>query len=356
MGTYNLADSITGEAIPEGTEVVAFLLADGGSEATTSYLFARMSERFKLASLPIKGVWNGSVVEAAVDDSLAVQSAIYAANSQAPSFSKLQEELYTSCKKEIPAPEPISTFFAKEPPSQVTFSLFVTKPGSIDLVVNNKTFSKNLGSTQSAERAKIEPMIPLLLHHASNIRSSDSDVAMDAYRYFEQISKTIFFETGSYRFDGLETPLTAGALSSFDDSPFSCRLGYFLESKNLYRHKAAKKTAETGALPDGYDEAFTGIYQAKTMSMGMKYMSLSFTPATGRHRSYKDTSRMALLRHMLQQEIETYLENVTDELSQDALRQVDEVLAPVRQDVAKLVKARNSFATKVEKFEKEYGR
>lgn len=306
--------------------------------------------------MPIKGVWNGSVVEAATDNSLAVKSAIYAANSQAPSFSKLQEELYTSSKKEIPAPEPLIPAFGQEPPSQVTFSMFVTKPGSIDLVVNNKEFSKKLNSTHSTERAKIEPMVPLFLHHASNIRSSDDKVAMEAYRYFDQLSRTIFFETGDYRFDGLETPLTAGALSSFDDGPFSCRLGYFLESKNLYRHKAAKKTAETGALPEGYDEAFAGIYQAKTMSMGMKYMSLSFTPATGRFGGYRDTSRMALLRHMLQQEIETYLEKVTDELSQDALRQVDEVLAPVRQDVAKLVKARNSFATQVEKFEKEYGR
>lgn len=352
MGTYTLSDSITGEAIPEGTDVIAFLLTDGGSEEFITYLFAKMSERFKIASLPIKGKWDGTKVVAANDDSLAVQSAIFAANSKAQSFFDLQEELYTASRKEVPGKQ-VHRAFGEQPPSLVTFSLFVAKPGSIDLVVNNSKFSKLL-STHSTERAKIEPMVPLLLQHASNLRSTDREKEMEAYRYVDQLSKTIFFESGGYHFDGLEIPLTAGTLAFQEDGPFSWRLGEFLESQSLFRHKAVSVTTETKALPKGFDEAFEGVYQARVLSLGMKYMSLSFTPAAGRHRSYKDTSRIELLRHMLNNEVATFIEQTSDDLSAEALREVDKVLAPVRQDLAKLVKARNEFSTQVEKFDSSY--
>lgn len=354
MGTYNLSDSITGESIPEGAEVVAFLLIDGGSESTTSYLFARTSERYKLASLPIKGKWNGTHVEAENDDSMGVHSAIFAANSQVQSFTALQEELYTSSRKEIPAKK-LHPAFGEQPPKLVTFSLFVAKPGSIDLVSGNDQFVK-IFSTPSSERAKIDLLVPLLLQHSPNLRSEDRAVSMEAYRYVDQLSKTIFFESSGYRFDDLEIPLTAGALSVYDDNPFSCRLGEFLESRNLYRYEAVEVLTSTNALPEGFDEAFEGIYQARVLSMGMKYMSLAFNPAEGRYRSYKDTSRFELLRHMLQSELATYIEQTTDELSTEALSQVDKVLAPLRQDVAKLVKTRNAFSVQVENFEKKYGR
>lgn len=352
MGTYTLSDSITGEAIPEDTEVIAFLLTDGGSDSTESFLFARASDRYKLASLPIPGKWNGNFVTAVDDNSMAVRSALFAADSKADSFCDLQEELYTSSKKDIPSPLANSPFFKDAKPSVVTFSMFVTKPSSIDLIVNNREFSGRLSSSMTQERAKVDALLPLLISQSARLKDPDEADKTDAYMHVDQLTKTIFFETGDYRFEGFENPLTAYALSSGEEA-FNLRLRYFLKEHNLFGPAASRATQELGGLPAGYDEVFTGLYQAQVMAKAMKFMSLSFSPATSRHRPYKDASRIEVLRHLLQQEIETYLEQVTDDYSSEALRDIDTVLGPLRSEVASLVKTRNSFAAQIERLEKK---
>jgi hypothetical protein len=354
MGTYTLADSITGEAIPEGSEVVAFLLADGGSENTTSYLFAETRERYKLASLPIKGKWNGSTVDAHDDSTLAVKSALYAANSSAKSFADLQDGLYTSSKKEVPSKWSGHPLF-DEGPKEITFSMFVTKPSTIDFVVGGSSLNKHYKSSLAKERAKVDLLMPLLIEHAGNIRNEDKSVANRAYGNADRLAKTIFFESGHHRFDGVEDLFTAGAMSTFEGGPFSNRLTAFLETQNLYGIEAFSAVTDTKILPDTFDEAFQGIYQAKLMTLGMHHMNVSFNPATGRNRGYRDDSRIDLLRHMLKQELGLYIEQTSEDMSQEALREVDKALEPLRKDVGQLVKARNKFCEKVEKFEAKYG-
>ena len=356
MGTYTLADSITGEAILEDDEVVAMLIADPESNGSMSYLFARPHERFKLASLPVRGVWNGSMIKAHDDSSLAVQSAIYAANSEADSFRSLQEDLYTSAKREIPSGLAKPEFFKNTPPSDVTFSMFVAKQSSIDLIVNNAEFKGRLDTTQAAERAKVDLLFPILLESGKKLRSEDQEESYQAWSMVDQLTKTIFFETGDYRFPGLENPITARALSSNDENPFSSRLGYFLKERHLYRSDAFRKALELQALPDGYDEAFSGLYEAQVLSLGMKFLSMPLTPASGRHTPHKDSSRIEILRHLLKTEVERYIDQVTDDHDSEAVRAIDDVLGPLRRDVADLVKARNTFEAKVEQFEAKYKR
>lgn len=356
MGTYSLADSITGQAILEGDEVVAMLIANADSTGSISYLFARPHERYKLASLPVRGLWNGSMIEAHDDSSLAVESAVYAANSEAESFESLQEELYTSSKKEIPSGLAKSEFFKNTPPSDITFSMFVTKQSSIDLIVNNAEFSSRLNTTLESERAKVDLLLPLLLENGRKRNSDDKEESADAFMMIDQLTKTIFFETGDYTIPDFENPITARALSSNDESPFSSRLGYFLKERHLYRSDAFRKTQELQALPDGYDEAFSGLYEAQVLSLGMKFLSMPLMPTSGRHTPRKDSSRIEILRHLLKTEVERYIDQVTDDHDSDAVKALDDVLGPIRRDVSDLVKARNSFELKVEQFEAKYRR
>lgn len=351
MGTYTLADSITGQAILEDDEVVAMLIADPEQTGSMSYLYARPHERYKLASLPVRGVWNGNIIEAHEDSSLAVQSALYAANSEAGSFESLQEELYTSSKKEIPSGLAKSEFFKNTPPSNITFSMFVAKQSSIDLIVNNAEFKSRLDTNQAAERSKVDLLLPLLLENGAKLRSEDKEVAMDAYMMVDQLTKTIFFETGDYRIEGFENPITARSLSSNDESPFSSRLGYFLKERSLYRSDAFRKTQELQALPDGYDEAFSGLYAAQVLSLGMKYLSMPLIPASGRHTPRKDSSRIEIYRHLLKAEVERYIDDASDDYDSAAVAAIDSVLGPLRRDVADLVKVRNTFNEKAEKIE-----
>lgn len=52
MGTYTLADSITGEPIKEGEKVVAMLLSHAESESFTAFLYANPEDRYRFASRP----------------------------------------------------------------------------------------------------------------------------------------------------------------------------------------------------------------------------------------------------------------------------------------------------------------
>jgi hypothetical protein len=65
MGTTSIRDSITNEVIKDGEEVVAIILraSDDLGRSFRPFNHRNVGDDYKMASLPVCGVWNGTVVE-----------------------------------------------------------------------------------------------------------------------------------------------------------------------------------------------------------------------------------------------------------------------------------------------------
>jgi hypothetical protein len=347
VGTYTLADSITGEPIKEDDPVVAILLTNALSESKTSYLYASPDERYRFAHLPVKGKWNGNCVVADDDLSLAVESALYATNIQVDSFEALQYELYTESSIEVPDGWSKRLSNKESPPIPVTFSMFVAKPASIALLAGNPGFATRLETNLKAEREKVDVLVSKLIQVLEAAESNDPDVRGDCFFESDAYLKALFFNTSEREIEGDSVPLTARAMASYESSVFSSRLGFFLETKNMLRSNARYAFEDTKALPQGYDEVFTAMYEAQTLMMAMKYLSVPLVPAARRHSAYMNKDRVELLQTMLLDEVSRLIDDACDEYDLKRVKVLDEVFGPLRKKVSDLVKRRNDLEAKI---------
>lgn len=355
MGTYVLADSITGEPIKEDDKVVAILLTNALSEEKTSYLFARSEERYKFAHLPVKGTWNGNCVVADDDQSLAVKSAIYATNIEAESFGALQLQLYTKSTIEVPDGWSKRISNKESPPIPVTFSMFVAKPASLALLTENPAFAKGLETNLSAEREKVDVLVKKLVE-IIEAAESNAPAAGDNYFVTDDYLKALFFNNSERAIDGDSTPLTARALSSSAELGFSSRLGFFLETQNMFRTPSRYAFEASKALPDGYDEVFSAMYEAQTLTMAMKFLSVPLVPAAKRYSPYMDNDRIELLQAMLLDEVSRLADDACEDRDREKLKVLDDVLGPLRKKISDVVKRRNDLEAKIEQSEARYKR
>lgn len=356
MGTYVLADSITGEPIKEDDKVVAILLSNAQSEQKTSFLFASSDDRYKLASFPVKGTWNGSCVVADDDQSMAVKSAIYATNIAADSFEGLQHQLYTKSTIEVPDGWSGRISKTESPPITVTFSMFVAKPASIALLADNPAFVKRLETNLTAERSKVDILVSKLIELLGGKESSDENVRGDCYFESDAYLKALFFNNSERDIEGDGVPLTARALASSESFDFSSRLGFFLETKKMFRTPSRYEFEDAMALPEGYDEVFTAMYEAQTLTMAMKYLSVPLVPAARRHSPYMDNDRIEMLQAMLLDEVSRLADDACDDRCREKLQVLDDVLGPLRKKISDVVKRRNDLEGKIEQSEARFKR
>jgi hypothetical protein len=351
VGTYVLADSITGEPIKENEQVVAILLTNALSEQKSSYLFASTDERYKLAHLPVKGIWNGNCIVANDDQSLAVKSALYATNIQVDTFEELQRQLYT--KSTIEVPDGWSKRLSKDesPPIPVTFSMFVAKPASLALLVDNPAFVSRMETNLTAERAKVDVLVNKLIEVLRGKDSPDSDVRDDTYFVSDDYLKAIFFNNTEREISGDEIPLTAGAMARSEGCGLSSRLGFFLETQHMFRSAARYAFEDRKALPDGYDAVFTAMYEAQTLTMAMKFLSVPLVPAARRYSPHMDKDRIELLQAMLLDEVSRLAGDACDDRDREKLKVLDDVLGPLRKKISDVVKRRNDLEAKIEQSE-----
>lgn len=357
MGTFSLADGITGELINEGDQVVAMLLVDGSDEEPhrINYLFEDGSEKYKIASLLIQGVWDGSVVCAYDNNAIAVRSALYAANFEGPTFADLQAQLYTKPNREIPSGfAGKGGFFANDPPSMLRFSLFVAKRESVDLVLDNETVKKAYGMSLHDEMQKIDSLVEKLLPALEKLASEEEDVRFEAYMETEGLSKAVFFSSNEHTYRGLPVPRVARALADSESSPFSGRLGFFLSSENLYRAEALRQLKLTRQLPAAYEEVFSSLQETMALQWGMNRLSIPLNTAARRANVYKDISRIELLQRMLMSELRMYVDQVSDDHDQSALNAIDAALKPLLDDVKALVGDRDKLATDIAAWKAAY--
>ncbi|WP_338924778.1 hypothetical protein V0M98_34730 (plasmid) [Pseudomonas silesiensis] len=357
MGTFSLADGITGELITEGDQVVAMLLVDGSDEEPhrINYLFEDGSDKYKIASLPIQGMWDGSVVVAYDNNAIAVRSALYAANFEGQTFADLQAELYTKPNREIPSGfAGKGGFFQNDPPSMLRFSLFVAKRESIDLVLDNEIVKKSYGMSLVDELQKVDALVEKLLPALDKLASEEDDVRFEAYMETEGLSKAVFFGSNEHTYRGLPVPRVARALADSESSPFSGRLGFFLSSENLYRADALRQLKSTRQLPVVYQEVFSALQETMALQWGMKRLSIALNSATPRVKVHKDSARVALLQRMLMSELRVYVDQVSDDHDQSALDAIDAVLKPVLEDVKALVGERDKLETDIATWKAAY--
>lgn len=357
MGTYSLSDGITGELITEGDKVVAMLLIDGRDEEPhrINYLYEDASEKYKIASFPIKGVWDGHVVIADADHSIAVQSALYAANFDGPTFAELQAELYTKPIRLIPSGfAGKGGFFDKDEPSMLKFSLFVAKRESIDLVLNNRAVKKFHGEAVNDEMEKADALFEKLLPALVKLNSQDEEERFEGYMVTEGLSKAIFFQSNERTCQGLPVPRVARALADSESSPFSDRLGFFMASQHLYRSEALRQVKLTQQLPPAYREVFSALQETMALGWGMKRLAIPLITAAGRVNVHKDSGRIELLQRMLMNELRVYVDQVSDDHDKSALDAIDAVLKPVLDDVKALVGVRDKLETDIAAWKAAY--
>lgn len=348
MGTFSLADGITGEPINEGDKVVAMLLTDGRDEEPhrINYLFEDPSDKYKIASLQIHGVWDGTVVIADADNSLAVQSALFAANFDGQTFADLQVELYTRPIREIPSGWAGNGGpFDKDDPSTLKFSLFVAKQESIELVVSNEAVRKFHGVSLDEELKKVDALFEKLLPALVRLGSQDKKEYFEGFAASEELYKAIFFQSSQRSCQGLPVPRVSRALADSESSPFSDRLGFFLASQNLYRYGAVNQVKLTQQLPSSYPEVFAALQDTMALGWGMNRLAIPLTTAARRSTFHKDSSRLELLQRMLMTELRGYINQVSDDHDQAALDDIDATLKPLLDDVKALVGDRNKLET-----------
>lgn len=348
---YAIADCITGRPIREGDRVVAYLMTEARDEQNITYLIGDTADRYKLASLPIEGKWDGFHVQPDDASSIAVRSAIYAAASKVDTLDALQELLYTNSIQDIPAEQwPWMKDSAQTPPPvKMNFSLFVTTPESLELMFSEPSVARRFPLDIEEERKLVEPLLEKLQPYIEAMDSPDREIRMNAFQGLEVYGYAVFFSTQDIDPEDAKVPYACKRTLRTHDGIISNRLHKFLGENELAGHKAINKLGATGTLPPDYDQVFKGLHSLKLMTESMRWLDIAIQPAAKRSLGVRSLDRVGLLRAMLVKEMGAYIEGIDGyKEPEEALQLVDSILNPLKADLAKLVKARNVLSRNVQ--------
>lgn len=342
---YAIADCITGRPIREGDRVVAYLMTEARDEQSITYLIGDTADRYRLASLPIEGKWDGFHVQPDDAGSIAVKSAIYAADSTVDTLEALQELLYTHSIQDIPAEKwPWMKDSQPLPPVKMNFSLFVTTPESLEVMFSEPSVARRFPGDIEEQRKLVEPLLQKLQPHLEAMDSPDRETRMNAFQGVEVYGYAVFFSTQDIDPEDAKVPYACKRTLRTHEGIISRRLTKFLNEHELAGHNAINKLGATGSLPPDYDQVFNGLHRLKQMTESMRWLDIAIQPAAKRSLGVRSLDRVGLLRAMLVKEMGEYIEEIQGYVDpDDALALVDSILSPLKKDLGKLVKARNDL-------------
>lgn len=346
-----LADCITGRPIREGDRVVAYLMTEARDEENITYLICDSADRYRIASLPIEGIWDGFHVAPDEGNSMAVRSALFAAASKAQNLEELQQALYTHSIQDIPRERMLFQKNADLPPLEpvkMKFSLFVTTPESLDLMYAEPSVKSRYPIDAEAQRKLIEPLLEGLQPHLDALDSPDQDTRDDAYHLAQVYGNAVFFSTGDLDPEDAQVPYACKRTLAKHEGIISDRLNKFLGENKLAGYKATREYKQSGELPQGYDEVFKGLHSLKLMTEAMHWLDVTIQPAAQRSKGERNLDRVALLRAMLVKEMSEFIDGIEGyEEPAKALEMVDSILNPLKADVATMVKERTLLSRQV---------
>lgn len=346
-----LSDCITGRPIREGDRVVAYLMTEARDEENITYLICDSADRYRIASLPIEGIWDGFHVEPDEGNTVAVRSAIFAAASMAENLEELQEALYTDSIKEIPRERTLFQQNADLPPLEpvkMKFSLFVTTQESLDLMYAEPAVRARFPIDAETQRMLIEPLLEGLQPHLDALDSPDQDTRADAYHLAQVYGNAVFFSTGDLDPEGCQVPYACKRTLAKHEGIISDRLHKFLSENKLAGYKAIREYKQSGELPQGYDEVFHGLHNLKLMTEAMHWLDVTIQPAAQRSKGERNLDRVGLLRAMLVKEMSEFIDGIEDyEEPANALAMVDSIINPLKAELNAMVKERNLLSRQV---------
>ena len=340
-----LSDCITGRPIREGDRVVAYLMTEARDEENITYLICDSSDRYRIASLPIEGIWDGFHVAPDEGRSVAVRSAIYAAASTAQNLEELQQALYTNSIQDIPR-ERLSFERSQDlpplEPVKMKFSLFVTTEESLDLMYSEPSVKARFPVNSESQRQLIEPLLEKLQVQLDFHNSTDPEERDKAYDLTKVYGNAAFFSTDDLDPEDCEVPYGCKRTLAKHEGIISNRLKKFLAESKFAGFKAVHAYKQSRALPEGYDEVFEGIHNLKLMTEAMHWLDVTIQPAAHRSSGKRNLDRIGLLRAMLVKEMGEFIEGIDGyEEPSKALAMVDSIINPLKLELATMAKERN---------------
>lgn len=354
---FNVCDAITDRPIKEGEKVIAYFMVDKrSSNAHVSIsLYAENTERYQFASLPVAGIWDGYQVIPDDHNSLAVRSAIAACSVSAPSFIELQKGLHANAVRFLGS--------STEGDSHHQFSMFVVKADTPKLLNSIKEVSKHVPFDAEKELAVATTLLARLdASLQALLDNKDDDVHSKLYGQYEKYRRAFFFEYEQDTIgDGLKVPFASKVMAPTMDSTFSSRFKDFMAGAGLFGFNAGdvhetslKKHLGSGAereLPADYREAFIGLHQTQFLVDAMLIMDIPLKPSTWVKGRRLDSRYVEFKTAVLFQEVQHLMDELTDNMEQKEVVKIDKALAPIKKQMAKVIKRRDAFEAEVKAFD-----
>lgn len=339
-----IIDSITKQEIQDDEPVVLILLLNATSQSNDMGLMARSSERLKMASLPIHGVWGDDGFIVNDNESIAVTSALKSFDIEYSDFEELLSSLWSDSTITVDRPSWNCS-------NKQEYSIFVTKESSLEKVANTSVVRKTVGIHDV--NADIQQMTVF----ASKFATADAEYKSNKYQckdYFDAQCNMEAFENilnmthsgNSASEDGDRVPYASSALKRNGETPFATELLITLKGDEYNvvscRDFGSKEFIENPVFPDFYQELFRSVHEGISIMHSLNLLDIPLSPTFFAGAGFRDTSKMELMGQVLAEDIRSHVEECRS-YSDDPLREIDTLIAPIKSCVADAIRERNSL-------------
>jgi hypothetical protein len=311
MGTTCIRDSISNEVIKEGDEVVSFILRDhdGGGRKARHFNPNDIGQTFQMATLPVRGVWNGVTVEGVpntVVDQINLLSVpvLDSRNPPPTAFSDMQAMLQAE-------PFQDGSRHALSVIKLETLEMLRTVDAIKSVVGNSspETESFALNRVVGAYKNKQEQIAELVRQGPPEVVDPNTDVLGFRRRELSSLGKVFSFEKYESTFLGFNLPYSARALEKYSVDHLSKTL---LDAVSDYAFDASESIKRTGQVPDGYGSLQKALYDTRFISDSLGILGLDFSPSRTTSFSPNNTATLQFSKAVLFKELNNHIADIKE--------------------------------------------
>jgi hypothetical protein len=357
MGTYSVKDAVTGQDIKEGEKMIGiFLSRDLTPESNKSKvgIFAYSKERYKMASLPIHGTWNGVTMTPDDPKSFAAFVSHECIGDSSNSVQQLMESMIHDSQRTYEGKT--SSHFGQEPDTILEYSFMAMKASTLDIIKGLKDIKQYFGAHDPDQGLKqIDALKERFFEALDAYEAKDSNDKTDVGAMYRciKLSKSIFFQNSNYEngIEGLPVPYAAKAMEEQLDNLFDKRVYEYFQQCGVGEFDGYDYLKANRDLPDYYPDMFKSVHEAQFIFDSMEFLDIPMQPTITMGGSYRSTAKLELMTTLLDQEVSRYIERCSDNMDMEEVKKIDAVLSPVKSVVAGLLRKRNDFEQEVKEFD-----
>lgn len=321
----DIIDSLTKQIISEGENVLIIVMVNSRSEDNSVGLVTRLSDQYKLASLPIKAFWSGYCFEIRPEDreQLAIESFMRSVGLEGGKVEQFLSQLWVNGSTVIDKPHWNCSNLRE-------YTVFAIKQSTFDKLAETSVVRENVPmlDIEAHAQAALQYIQPYLAAEAAYQEARgkvDAETRVSLSLNIDKYRRMVFLgnDHGYDReYEGMVIPYAAYALKGSSESKFSFQLRKALLNTD-FGFDGPQYNAQQ------YVEFYTAVHLATALLHAMSYLDLPLAPTYWAQSRRRECSKLEFLSKVLIEELSVHCQEAKD-YSDDPVQEVGDLLAPLK--------------------------